>query len=134
MKALRIAERLNISLFDANIALSIIRGRTNPENFARRFPRTYGWINQCYHKPRASEIALEALNELLGTHGVEVIRDERFHCPFDSYLGDIVASYLNTGDAYATTILLDHISSKWRLISWGDFVESLDARAEEEDV
>jgi hypothetical protein len=133
MKASRIAERLQISLFEANVALSIIRCRINPENFPKRFPRTCGWVQKCYHKPRLNEIALEALDELLKTYGVEAIHDERFHRPFDSYFGDIVASYLNNGDTYATTIVLDHIDDRWRLMSWGDFVEGLDEKAEKEE-
>ena len=135
MKASRIAERLNVPLFDANLILLIIRGRFTDEKFPsvfeRRFPQTDAWLSSCFHKPRPREIALEMLNELIETCGVEAIEDNRFYV--DRYYGNIVASYLNTGDSYATTLLLDHIDNRWRLTSWGDFVESLDERAEESD-
>ena len=47
-----------------------------------------------------------ALNSVLGLYGVEVIRDEDAYV--DAYHGDIVGSYLNSGDQYAATIILDH--------------------------
>jgi hypothetical protein len=135
IKAERIAEEFGASLFDANLALLIIRGRFTDEKFPsvfqRRFPQTQAWLNACFHKPRPREIALEMLNELFDTCGVEAIEHETIYV--DSYYRNIVASYLNTGDTYAPTLLLDHIDNRWRLTSWGDFVESLDARFDEQE-
>ena len=134
IKAQRIAEQLDVSLFDANLALLVIGYRFTDEHFPsafeRRFPRTFAWLNQCYHKPRKNEIALEMLDELFNTCGVEGISDDRFYV--DRYHGNIVASYVNTGDTYSATLLLDHLASRWRLTTWGDFVESLDAKVERE--
>lgn len=124
MKAQVIASRLNVSLFKANMALGLIRGRFEADDYPRRFPKTCEWINQCYNKPSHNELILNALDELLEMCGVEAISDSRFYV--DSYHGDIIASYLNTGDTYCCTILLDHLKNRWKLISWGDFVESLD--------
>ena len=126
MKAQKIADIFDVPLFDGNVALGLIRYRIDPEKFPRRFPQTNAWLNQCYHKPRRSEIALHALDEILFTHGVEAISDSRFYV--DRYHGEIIAAYINTGDTYATTILLNHLDKKWQLTSWGDFVESLDER------
>ena len=124
MKAQRIADNFGVTLFEANLALLIIRGRVKPENHPKRFPRTNSWADGCYHYPNRREIKLEALDELLGTCGVEAISDERIY--IDHYHGNTVASYLNTGDSYAETLLFDNYENKWKLTSWGDFVESLD--------
>lgn len=135
IKAQRIADELDASLFEANLALLIIRGRFTDEKFPsvleRRFPATHEWLRKCFHEPRQSEIALHLLDELFQTCGVEAIQDDRFFV--DNYHRDIIASYINTGDTYAPTILLDHLDNRWRLCSWGDFVESLDDRLDEED-
>lgn len=135
IKAERIAEEFDATLFDSNLALLIIRGRftdeTYPSVFERRFPRTFSWVNECFHKPRQREIALHMLDELFKTYGVEGICDSRFYV--DSYCRDIVASYINSGDTYSPTLLLDHIDNRWCLTSWGNFVESLDARLEDEE-
>lgn len=124
MKAQRIADAFRVTLFEANLALLIIRDRVKPENHPNRFPRTNSWADGCHHYPSRREIKLEALDELLGTCGVEPIIDERIY--IDRYHGNIVASYLNTGDTYAETLLFDNYENKWKLMSWGDFVESLD--------
>lgn len=131
IKASRIAESFRVTSFEANLALLIIRGRIDPLAHPRRFPATARWIGQCYNLPRKSEIKLAALDELLGGCGVEVISDERFYV--DSYHGNIVASYVNTGDTYSPTILLDHLSGRYRLTSWGDFYESLESREPDEE-
>jgi hypothetical protein len=123
IKAQNIAEAFDVSLFDANLAILLIRYRINPELHFRRFPQTCRWLNSCYHPPRTIELILEALNELLGGHGVEAIQHEEIYV--DRYHGNIVASYINTGDTYSPTILLDHIKNRWRLTTWGDFYESL---------
>lgn len=113
------------SRFSACLALLIIRGRVNPADHPRRFPALANWLRQCYHVPRRSEQKLEALNELLQTYGVEPLRVEGAW--IDRYYGDIVASYLNAGDTYTTTLLLDHEAQRWKLTSWGDFYEAYEA-------
>lgn len=113
---------MDCSLFEANLALLIMRGRVDPLNHPRRFPNTCKWIDACYNTPRRSEIKLSALDELLHTYGVEPINDENTFV--DSYYGSVIASYLNVGETYMPTILLDHVHSRWRLTSWGDFYES----------
>lgn len=123
IKAQSIAEAFDVSLFDANLALLLIHYRVNPELHFRRFPQTCRWFNSCYNPPRNNELILEALNELLGGCGVEGIEHEDIYV--DRYHGNFVASYINTGDTYSPTILLDHVKNRWRLTSWGDFYESL---------
>ena len=123
MKASRIAETFDVSLFDANLALLIMRGKVDATKHPKRFPLTASWIRACYYPPRKSEIKLEALNELLGGYGVEPITVEGRHV--DSYYMNTVASYINLGETYAVTLLLDHEHRTWRLTSWGDFYESV---------
>jgi hypothetical protein len=133
MKAQRIADAFRVTLFEANLALLIMRGQVNPSRFptalARRFPHTSSrqwwhsdfWAN--FKQDRRNEVKLLMLDELLGTCGVEVIRTDEH---IDNYHFDIRASYLNTGDTYAATLLLDHKERVWKLRSWGDFVEEIE--------
>lgn len=130
MKAARIAEVFDVSLFDANLALLIMRGRVKPEDHPKRFPLLDNWLGACYNCPSRSEIKMAALDELLKTHGVEAIQHEQFY--IDSYHRNIVATYLNTGETYATTIVRDNFRDSFRLMSYGDFVENLELRAESE--
>lgn len=123
MKAQQIQEAFDVSLEDAKLALKLIRGQVSPVDHSEKFPQTCEWIRSCYSTPRENEIILSALNELLRAYGVEGIENEEIYV--DSYYRHFVASYLNTGDTYSTTILLDHLKNKWRLTSWGDFYESL---------
>ncbi|MFN5920266.1 MAG: hypothetical protein ACK45I_03080 [Bacteroidota bacterium] len=122
MLAGTIVERLNVTPEEAETVLKIIRGQLDP--LTGNFPKTREWYMRCYNRPRKSEIKLEALNELLCGCGVEAVTHEFIYV--DSYYGNIVGSYVNFGDTYANTILLDHINNKWKITSWGDFFESLD--------
>lgn len=126
MKAERIEEVFRCGLFDANLALLIIRGRVDPAKHPRRFPRAVEWVRSCYHPPRPQALKLAALDELLGTYGVEAIQPEGAWV--DRYYGSNVASYLNTGETYAPTLLLDHEQQRWKLTSWGDFLEAWEAK------
>jgi len=125
MKASRLAETFNVSIFTGNLALLVLRGRVDPAKHPTRFPLTTRWIGSCYHYPRKQEIKLEALNELLGGYGVEHIRLEDSYDPF---YGDCAASYINLGETYTPTLLLDHQQNRWRLIDWGSWYEEAEQR------
>lgn len=127
IKAQSISEAFDVSLFDANLALLLIRHRINPELHFRRFPQTCRWFNSCYNPPRNNELILEALNELLGGCGVEGIEHEDIYV--DHYHRNFVASYINTGHSDSPTILLDHVKNRWRLTSWAEFYESLPSKS-----
>ena len=105
----------------ASKAAAIINGTLNPKTV----PATWDWVRQCLHEPRALELKMHALNELLDCHGVEAVRIEDAYV--DAYHGDIVATYLNTGDTYCQTIVLDSESGEFLLTSWGDYVEAYEA-------
>jgi len=66
------------------------------------------------------DLALKIVDLILDTHGVEAIRGEESN---DPYYGDVVATYCNTGDTYAATILYDVGRGRFELTSWGDWVE-----------
>lgn len=99
----------------ADQILGIIRDRIDPETF----PSVRAWVAQCYHRPQVAELKIAALNELLEGYGVEGF------CTDDS--GRSGVSYVNFGDTYETTILLitdRYRGPRWRVSSWGDFVEA----------
>ena len=59
---------------------------------------------------RSPNDALEYLNERLEFHGVCVVRDAR---SFDSYYGDAVEPYLNSGDSYLCELAYNLRSKTW---------------------
>lgn len=67
------------------------------------------------------ESKLEDVNRLLDLHGVEPIRKEG---EWDNYFGDIIALYLNTGETYESTVLIDVRNLKITIRSVGDFIEA----------
>lgn len=71
-----------------------------------------------------ASVRMDAINKLLGSHGVEAIRGDWQN----GYWCDIVATYCNTGETYALTVLeqrgatrYDH--SRVFIGTVGDFVE-----------
>ena len=96
----------------------LISGDLDPETYAS----VEAWVRQCYHRPDDEEMILCALSEVLGGFGTEGIRAED---------GGTVASYVNMGDSYATTVLLDSASWFFQIGSWGDFVEAWERENEE---
>lgn len=105
----------------AEKAAAILNGTLDPETVEA----TEDWIRQCFHRPRESELQMHALNTLFDLHGVEAIQAEGEWV--DSYYGDIVATYLNTGDSYALTVVLDSDTGEFLLTSWGDYVEGMES-------
>ena len=78
----------------------------------------------------ASE-TMKILNDLIEGHGVEAIRKEGEHV--DNYYFDIVATYINTGDTYAPTIIHDSETGEFFFISYGDFYEKWEAEHPKEE-
>lgn len=70
------------------------------------------------------DIRMNRINKLLGGCGVEALRGEWSN----GYWGDVVATYINFGDSYDTTIIcLCTGASRWDcrffISCYGDFVE-----------
>lgn len=59
---------------------------------------------------------LEAADAILNAHGVESLRD-----PLDA--SEVIASYVNMGDTYITTLLVDG-RDNIQLVDWGTFYEN----------
>lgn len=110
---------------DPEVLRGLMSGAIDVEENAESFPKTIRWLHQMYNRPSNNEIALHAIDELLGTYGVEGWAD-----PSNFQYG---VSYANTGDSYATTIILktDWHGDHWILSSWGDLVEQMEADGEE---
>lgn len=68
-------------------------------------------VRECYFPPATSDLRLECLDALAGTHGVEGFRTRR---------GETV-EYLNAGDTYAATLV--RWRGRYRVTSWGDIAE-----------
>lgn len=101
-------------------AYEYLKGIKDP----RTHPAVIQWAEQCEHDPRSSPLAYSeclmlALNGVLDGYDVEAIRGRYV----DRYHQDIQAVYLNMGDTYAVTILLDHEAGRYLITSWGDWVE-----------
>lgn len=71
------------------------------------------WVNKCYHEPELVERIMCALDEILGTYGVEALCHNR----------ELKAVYCNTGETYTTTIVYRYDKDYFQLTSWGDLVE-----------
>lgn len=110
----RLVEGLQITETQAEQIIGIIRGRLSPFTVER----TEHWRTQCLHEPDPSspETRMHAIDGILGTCGTEAIWGRSCTQP--------VAEYCNTGDTYACTILYDYTAGKYRLMSWGDWVET----------
>jgi hypothetical protein len=72
------------------------------------------------------ELKLTLINILSENFGVEALRDEKF---YDSYFGNAIASYVNTGHSYALTLLWNHVNDQLLWASYGDFVEAYEENA-----
>jgi len=137
MKAEQIAEAFDVSLDDAKLALKIMNWKVKPTDFPDKLPKTcdqYRYLDtqfgDLYDRDFGADCScrLTALDELLGTFGVEPIRTTEH---IDRYWFDCRACYLNTGDTYNTTILFDTKKDRFYLTSWGDFVESLEGKKDD---
>lgn len=110
----------------AEKAAALLNGDLDPEFIEA----TADWVRQCYHRPRHNELVMHAVNAVLDGHGVEAIRAE--HAWVDSFHGDIIATYVNFGDTYCLTVVLDSETGEFILTSWGDFYEGWLAENPEE--
>lgn len=78
---------------------------------------------------KKAEAFLEKVSDAIGGFGTEVIRSEGV---WDSYYGDIVAEYVNTGDAYSATILHDIEDDELYLTTYGDWLQAWEYQKEQE--
>ena len=93
----------------------LIKRKIDPENYES----VQRWLKQCYNRPSEDSLVMCAIDEILGGFGVEAIRGRYI----DAYHYDIQACYVNQGDTYDTTILLDHEQDRYIVTSYGDWIE-----------
>lgn len=74
------------------------------------------------------EQALAEIDRLLDTHGVECINDTggNYACRMDG--SDILLEYINMGDPYVATIVYDTRTETFRVMCWGDWLETYERR------
>ena len=68
-------------------------------------------VRECFHPPKTYDLRMSCLDALGASYGVE---------GFETRHG-AVCHYLNTGDAYAPTIV--RFNGRYRVASWGDIAE-----------
>lgn len=90
---------------------ALLNGEADPEDFEAVADN----FRQYFNPMRGNDAVLYAADVLLEGYGVEHIRGEDGHA---------VASYVNTGDTYATTLLLDLTEDSFLVTSYGDWVEA----------
>lgn len=95
----------------ADDVIGIVRGTKDPLDILA----TQEWVNSCYSMPKTLELKAHAINELIGGYGVEAIWGD------DCFWPDV--DYINMGDTYNTTILLDRVRNTWSVTTLGDWVE-----------
>ena len=110
-----IRNRLSVHPSTARRVRGLMDGSISPETSEAG----QRWVGQCYHRPSDNELIMCAVDEALGTFGVEAIEGEWI----DHYHHNIQAVYCNTGDTYASTVLLCHKRRRFMITSWGDYVE-----------
>lgn len=73
---------------------------------------------------KPSRYMLEEANRILDGHGIEFLESEN---------GKAAAYYVNMGDTYAPTLLLDTARSRVWATTWGDWVEAEERRGNKFD-
>jgi hypothetical protein len=106
----------------AERVLGICRGTINPLDFKP----VAEWVGQCHNMPSNRELKMAALNAALDGHGIEPIWRN------DNQDEGLIAEYVNMGDTYATTIVLEHCAglggaAVFYCTSWGDWLEKWEA-------
>lgn len=111
------AECVSLSSEHGAAIWDLIRGKADPE----QYESVQRWRAQCYNwPPSRPEMVMCAIDELLGTHGVEAIRSETL---WDRYHGDVTHTYCNTGDMYATTVVFDCRTEEYMVTDIGTLLE-----------
>ncbi len=103
--------RLGISRAKAVKIRDMITGKQDPA------PRWYRDIGN------RSERVMAAVNQILGSHGVEPISIEGAWV--DNFYGDMVATYCNTGDPYNTTLIFETLTGRYHVTDWASYTANL---------
>ena len=102
-----------ISKKKAQTIRRLMKGEVNPHEIIP-YPRVYYYEHPWYYH------VMLAIDKVLDAYGVEAIQGE--DPDGDTHYFD----YINTGDAYSTTILYRPDHNRFYITTWGDVVESLE--------
>lgn len=93
----------------------VLRELLTSEKAVREHSAAIAREHECYNSPTLADLRMHALNAETGCFGVEYVKGNgtRRSPSFE---------YLNTGDAYNTTIVR-FANGQYRVTSWGDIVE-----------
>lgn len=105
-----------------------VRGNNPAESdLLALLPATHNWAFRCHRYPASPEVRRQALNELLGFHGVEPIYYSRIEGRGDNRevvsTGSLAALYLNGGDPYVATLIFPTHPGTPYIGCWGDHSE-----------
>lgn len=120
-------ETFRIDRKDANRIRIVAKAVDDPDALRAaiddHFPHTRAWVFSLHSSPYTSKIwrvttALNAMNEVLGTHGVEGLGPAR--------AGDYAPpyEYLNMGDTYTTTLIYHRRTDTLSIGNWGAIAEA----------
>lgn len=110
----QIAERLKIEPEKAKLIQALLyKKNVDPCKLSKACEK---WVHQCYNEPSREEKIMCAIDDIIGTHGVEAIWS--IHNEFKPLF-----TYCNAGDPYVTTVIREHSRGRWLLACWGDLVE-----------
>lgn len=110
---------------NAEELVSLFRGETEPASYRW----VSDWLDKCYHMPSRNEQMLAAVDGIIGGFGVEALWPEGWE-----NLRVPAAAYVNIGDTYDTTLILDYMLNKWRVMSWGDWMEEFEHKMTRSEV
>jgi len=99
----------------------------NPEalRIMESLPGLGEWVRKCHVPPSFEGMRRAAFNELLGGHGVEMLREDFGAIPF--------AAYVNQGDPYVLTVVWPMEGEDEgvpHILSWADYLEIREERRE----
>jgi len=109
-------EKLALSQADASLLKDLMNGSVNPVKVAEEM----GLLKGFHNDPEPDHAIMLIANVMLKGHGEEAVEGEYV----DSYHQNFQIDYINMGDTYSTTLILDNVTKKFLIGSWGDFVES----------
>jgi len=101
---------------DRDTAIAV-RGVLDGSISYHKIPGVTAWFHRFNYPPKTYQCKLEAINILIGGHGVEGFPDP----------DDMTASgleYVNMGDTYTTTVV--YWKGRFMITTWGDVVEGLE--------
>jgi hypothetical protein len=105
-----IEDRLRVDRLTAALIRGLMDGTIDPETSKA----VQAWLRQCLHRPDDIALRMRAIDEAFETHGVEAIWAG----------GKLHATYCNAGHTYRDTVLYCHIRGRFRIGSYGTYVES----------